>query len=149
MKNKIFKIIIMLTVSLFLSVGVSMAHDKVGKRPKSNGKAYGCHKKHKGHDHYPCWNEKHYKSYRHKHGSHGHYHRHYYHKSHWHHHKWHKKHYKSHHHRHKHHYHKRYGDDDIHEHPRHYKHRKQEDEFFFEISFHDPYMAVVIGANGR
>ncbi len=149
MKIKILKIIIMLTISLFLSVGVSMAHDKDGKRHKSNGKAYGYHKKLKGHDHYPRWNQKHYKSYRHKHKPHGHYHRHYDHKGYWHHHRWHKKHYKSHNYRYKNCYYKRYNDFDTHDYPHRYKHRKQEDEIFFEISFDDPYMVLVIGANGR
>ena len=69
MKTKIVKIIIMLTVSLFLSAGVSMAHDKDRNQPKSHGKAYGYHKKHNGYDHHPSWHKKHYKSYhpRHRH----------------------------------------------------------------------------------
>ena len=148
MKTKIFKVIIMLTISLFLSEGVSMAGDKKGRQHKSNGKAYGYHKKHNDYDHHPSWHKKHHKSYRHRHRAHDHYDRYCYHKGHGYYDRWHKKHCKSHHHRHKHRYCKRYDYYEIHDHLRHYKHNRQEDEFFFEISFNDPYVAVVVGANG-
>jgi hypothetical protein len=71
MKTKIVKIVIMLTVSLFLSAGVSMANDKYGKQFKSYGKAYGYHKYQKGHGHHPGWHKKphkpHHPGHRHKH----------------------------------------------------------------------------------
>ena len=59
MKTRIKKIIIAAVALLFVSSGVSFAHDRDKKTP---GKAYGHHKVKK---HHPGWNNKHYKPGRH------------------------------------------------------------------------------------
>ena len=150
MKTKIFKIIIILAVSLFLSASVSLAHDKKGKQNKSHAKAYSYHKDHKGNGHHPNWHKKYYKSFRHRPTPYDHYHRQYYQKRHRHHPKWHRNHYKSYPHRNrpKHRYHKRYDHYELH--GRHHNKRNLHgDGFVFGISLNDPHMAVVIGAKGN
>ena len=151
MKTKIFKIIIMLTISLFLSAGVTHAHDKRGKKNKSHGRAYSYHQDHKGNGHHPNRYKKHYKSHRHRHRPHSHYHRHYYHRSNGHHPSWHRNHYKSyrHRHRHKHRYHKHYNHYGLHGQHHYEKHKSHHDGFIFGMSFNDPFMAVVIGGKGN
>ena len=56
MKTRIKKIIIMAVAMLFVSVGVSFAHDPKGSQHKPRGNAYGHYKK--GYDHPPSWNNK-------------------------------------------------------------------------------------------
>jgi hypothetical protein len=56
MKTRIKKIIIMAVAMLFVSVGVSFAHDLKGSQHKTHGNAYGHYKK--GYDHPPGWNNK-------------------------------------------------------------------------------------------
>ena len=57
MKTRIRKIIIMAVALLFVSVGVSFAHDLKDNRYKPPGNAYGHYKK--GYDHHPGWKIKH------------------------------------------------------------------------------------------
>jgi hypothetical protein len=59
MKTQIKKIIIMAVALLFVSVGVSFAHDLKGSHHKSRGHAYGHYKK--GYDYHPGWHKKHHK----------------------------------------------------------------------------------------
>ena len=68
MKTKIFKIIIMLAVSLFLCASASWAHEKKGGRHTPLGNAYGYHMHQNEPDHHPGWHQEHYKScpYRHR-----------------------------------------------------------------------------------
>ena len=147
MKTKIFKIIIMLTISLLLSAGVTRAHDTKRKKNESHGKTYSYYRDHKGSAHHPGWHKKHYKSRRHSHRPHNHYHRHYYHRSNGHHPSWHRDHYKSyrHRHRHKHRYHKHYDHYELHGQHHYDKHNPHHVGFIFGMSFQDPYMAVTIG----
>ena len=56
MKTRIKKIIILAVAMLFVSVGVSFAHDLKGSQHKPRGNAYGHYKK--GYDHSPGWNNK-------------------------------------------------------------------------------------------
>ena len=63
MKTRIKKIIIMAVALLFVSVGVSFAHDQKGNQHKPRGHAYGHYKK--GYDYHPGWHKKHYKHRRH------------------------------------------------------------------------------------
>jgi hypothetical protein len=56
MKTRIKKIIIMAVAMLFVSVGVSFAHDLKGSQHKPHGNAYGLYKK--GYGHPPGWNNK-------------------------------------------------------------------------------------------
>lgn len=144
MKTRIFKIIITLAISLFLSAGISLAHDKKGRQHKSNGKAYGYHSDQNWDGHHPGWQKKKRKLYRHKDRQHNYYQRYYYHKD-WRgpHPKWKKWHYKS---RHR-----------SHEHKRHYPrrlekwklHDRDRDWFILGMSFDDPYMSLVFGAKGN
>ncbi len=60
MKTRIKKIIIMAVALLFVSVGVSFAHDQKGNQHKPRGHAYGHYKK--GYDYHPGWHKKHNKS---------------------------------------------------------------------------------------
>ena len=60
MKTRIKKIIIMAVALLFVSVGVSFAHDVKGSPKKAPGNAYGHYKK--GYDYHPGWHNKHHKS---------------------------------------------------------------------------------------
>ena len=60
MKTRIKKIIIMAVALLFVSVGVSFAHDRKGNQHKPPGHAYGHYKK--GYDYHPGWHKKHNKS---------------------------------------------------------------------------------------
>jgi hypothetical protein len=60
MKTRIKKIIIMAVALLFVSVGVSFAHDVKGNPKKAPGNAYGHYKK--GYDYHPGWHNKHHKS---------------------------------------------------------------------------------------
>ena len=60
MKTRIKKIIIMAVALLFVSVGVSFAHDQKGNQHKPRGHAYGHYKK--GYDYHPGWHNKHHKS---------------------------------------------------------------------------------------
>ena len=57
MKTRIKKIIIMAVALLFVSVGVSFAHDVKGSPKKAPGNAYGHYKK--GYDYHPGWNKRH------------------------------------------------------------------------------------------
>jgi len=57
MKTRIKKIIIMAVALLFVSVGVSFAHDVKGNQHKPRGHAYGHYKK--GYDYHPGWNKRH------------------------------------------------------------------------------------------
>ena len=57
MKTRIKKIIIMAVALLFVSVGVSFAHDVKGNPKKAPGNAYGYYKK--GYDYHPGWNKRH------------------------------------------------------------------------------------------
>jgi len=57
MKTRIKKIIIMAVALLFVSVGVSFAHDVKGSPKKAPGNAYGYYKK--GYDYHPGWNKRH------------------------------------------------------------------------------------------
>jgi len=57
MKTRIKKIIIMAVALLFVSVGVSFAHDVKGSPKKAPGNAYGYYKK--GYDYHPGWYNKH------------------------------------------------------------------------------------------
>jgi len=57
MKTRIKKIIIMAVALLFVSVGVSFAHDVKGSPKKTPGNAYGYYKK--GYDYHPGWYNKH------------------------------------------------------------------------------------------
>ena len=59
MKTRIKKIIIMAVALLFVSVGVSFAHDQKGNQHKPRGHAYGLYKK--GYDYHPGWKIKHHK----------------------------------------------------------------------------------------
>jgi hypothetical protein len=59
MMTRIKKIIIMAVALLFVSVGVSFAHDLKGSQYKPRGYAYGHYKK--GYDYHPGWHNKHYK----------------------------------------------------------------------------------------
>jgi hypothetical protein len=63
MKTQIKKIIIMAVALLFVSVGVSFAHDLKARQHKPRGHAYGHYKK--GYDYHPGWHKKHYKHRRH------------------------------------------------------------------------------------
>ena len=57
MKTRIKKIIIMAVALLFVSVGVSFAHDVKGSPKKAPGNAYGYYKK--GYDYHPGWDKRH------------------------------------------------------------------------------------------
>ena len=57
MKARIKKIIIVAVALLFVSVGVSFAHDVKGNPKKAPGNAYGHYKK--GYDYHPGWNKRH------------------------------------------------------------------------------------------
>ena len=57
MKTRIKKIIIMAVALLFVSVGVSFAHDVKGSPKKAPGNTYGYYKK--GYDYHPGWYNKH------------------------------------------------------------------------------------------
>ena len=57
MKTRIKKIIIMAVALLFVSVGVSFAHDQKSNQHKPRGHAYGHYKK--GYDYHPGWYSKH------------------------------------------------------------------------------------------
>lgn len=57
MKTRIRKVIIMAVALLFVSVGVSFAHDLKDSRHKPPGNAYGNYKK--GYDYHPGWKLKH------------------------------------------------------------------------------------------
>ena len=57
MKTRIKKIIIMAVALLFVSVGVSFAHDVKGSPKKAPGNAFGYYKK--GYDYHPGWYNKH------------------------------------------------------------------------------------------
>ena len=59
MKTRIKKIIIMAVALLFVSVGVSFAHDVKGSPKKALGNAYGHYKK--GYDYHPGWSKRHLK----------------------------------------------------------------------------------------
>ena len=59
MKTRIKKIIIMAVALLFVSVGLSFAHDLKGSRHKPRGHAYGHYKK--GYDCHPGRHHKHHK----------------------------------------------------------------------------------------
>ena len=59
MKTRIKKIIIMAVALLFVSVGVSFAHDVKGSPKKAPGNAYGHYKK--GYDYHPGWSKRHLK----------------------------------------------------------------------------------------
>ena len=59
MKTRIKKIIIMAVALLFVSVGVSFAHDQKGNQHKPRGHAYGFYTK--GYDYHPGWHNKHHK----------------------------------------------------------------------------------------
>ena len=63
MKTRITKIIIITVALLFVSVGMSFAHDVKGNPKKAPRNAYRHYKK--GHDYHPGWNKKHYKNRRH------------------------------------------------------------------------------------
>ena len=56
MKTRIKKIIIMAVSLVFVSVGVSFAHDVKGSPKKAPGNAYGYYKK--GYDYHPGWYNK-------------------------------------------------------------------------------------------
>ena len=56
MKTRIKKIIIMAVALLFVSVGVSFAHDVKGSPKKAPGNAYGHYKM--GYDYHPGWNKR-------------------------------------------------------------------------------------------
>ena len=126
MKTRIFKIINMLAVSLFLSAGISLAQTKSSRQPKSQANAYGYHHDQDQHGHHPGGQNGKHKSYRPKNRDHNYYHRYYYHK-----------------------------------YRRGYKrpypirpfgwtlHDCDSHGFIFGMSFNDPYMSVVIGANDR
>ena len=58
MKTRIKKIIIMAVALLFVSVGVSFAHDVKGNSKKAPKNVYGQYKKGPD-DRYPGWNKKH------------------------------------------------------------------------------------------
>ena len=58
MKTRIKKIIMMAVALLFVSVGVSSAHDFKGYSKKAPGNTYG-HFKKGNNDHHPGWNKKH------------------------------------------------------------------------------------------
>ena len=57
MKTQIKKIIIVSVALVFVSVGVSFAHDVKGSPKKAPGNAYGYYKK--GYDYHPGWNKRH------------------------------------------------------------------------------------------
>ena len=59
MKTRIKKIIIMAVALLFVSVGVSFAHDQKSTKHKPRGHAYGHYKK--GYDYHPGWSKRHLK----------------------------------------------------------------------------------------
>jgi hypothetical protein len=63
MKTKIIKIVIILTVAMFMSANISIANEWKGRHPKPNGNAYG-HQKWDGH--HPGYQKKHHKSYHHE-----------------------------------------------------------------------------------
>ena len=63
MKTRIKKIITVAVALLFVSVGVSFAHDVKGSPKKAPGNAYGHYKK--GYDYHPSRHKKHYKHRRH------------------------------------------------------------------------------------
>ena len=107
MKTRIKKIIITAVALLFVSVGVSFAHDGNREHHKTRGNAHGHYKK--GYDDQYGWHHKHLRK-------HGHDHRHY---KKWrrHHHRWHKKHS-----RHRHYPHKRHHYREVHRVKRHYHH---------------------------
>ena len=60
MNTRIKKIIIMTVALLFVSVGVSFAHDLKARQHKPRGHAYGHYKK--GYDYHPGWIKRHHKS---------------------------------------------------------------------------------------
>ena len=114
MKTQIMKIIITAVTLLFVSVGVSFAHDGNRKHHKHRGNDHGHYKN--GYDDHHGWHNKHhnpprriYRHYKKWHGHHNRWHKKHYkrwhHYSDGHHYRWHKKHYKRWHHlRDRHHY---------------------------------------------
>jgi len=59
MKTQIKKIVIVAVALLFVSAGVSLAHDLKGHPKKAPGHSYGHYKK--GYDHHPGWYHKYHK----------------------------------------------------------------------------------------
>lgn len=148
MEIRICKIIIALTISLFLCTFISPAQAQSGRQHKSHGKTNGYHSDQDRYGHHPGWQREKPRSYRNKHRRQNYYHRYYYHKY-WggHYPGWKKWNYKSLHrkHEHKRRLHKRLDGWKLHDRDRHGRHQGG-NEFILGMAFYDPYMAVVIGA---